>query len=106
MFSSRHEAYPGAAQGMSLAFSRHLEADMQGGSDRLSDEGPAIMGGGGSGTGTSDPTYNLISVAYHALQGAETIQRYMDDAKQRDDKELLKFLRQVHRQYVKNADQA
>jgi hypothetical protein len=27
-------------------------------------------------TGTSDPTYNLISVAYHALQGAENYERY------------------------------
>jgi hypothetical protein len=80
---------------------------MQGGSDRMAEEGPAVMGGaGGSGTGTSDPTYNLISVAYHLLQGAETIQQYIDDAKQGDDKELLKYLRQVHRQYVKNADQA
>jgi hypothetical protein len=31
-------------------------------------------------TGTSDPTYNVISVVYHALQGAETIQKYLDDA--------------------------
>ena len=29
-------------------------------------------------TGTSDPTYDVISVVYHALQGAETIQRYLD----------------------------
>ena len=26
-------------------------------------------------TGTSDPTYDIISVVYHALQGAETIQK-------------------------------
>jgi hypothetical protein len=79
---------------------------MQGGSDRTVEEGPEIMGTAGSQTGTSDPTYNLISVAYHLLQGAETIQRYIDDAKRGSDRDLLKFLRQVHRQHVKNADQA
>ena len=29
-----------------------------------------------SGTGTSNPTYNLVSVLYHALQGAELYQKY------------------------------
>jgi len=47
-----------------------------------------------------------VSTAYHLLQGAETIQQYIEDAKRESDKDLLKFLRQVHRSYVKNAEQA
>jgi hypothetical protein len=91
---------------------------MQGGGGRLAEDVQESSAGrrgrsrGGqgrdesSGTGTSDPTYGLVSTAYHLLQGAETIQQYMDDAKREGDKDLLKFLRQVHRGYVKNAEQA
>ncbi len=54
-------------------------------------------------TGTSDPTYNVISVLYHALQGAETIQKYLDDAG--TDEELRTFFEQVQQGYRRAADQ-
>jgi hypothetical protein len=95
----------------------------QGGGDRLAEDmqdGSAgrkarvagqRQGGGGAergagDTGTSDPTYALISTAYHLLQGAETIEHYIEDAKRDGDRDLVKFLRQVHRGYIKNAEQA
>jgi hypothetical protein len=53
-------------------------------------------------TGTSDPTYNVISVVYHALQGAETIQKYLDDAGTSD--ELKTFFQQVQQGYRRTAD--
>jgi hypothetical protein len=53
-------------------------------------------------TGTSDPTYNVISVVYHALQGAETIQKYLDDSG--TDDELRKFFEQVQQGYRRAAD--
>jgi hypothetical protein len=53
-------------------------------------------------TGTSDPTYDLISVIYHALQGAETIQKYLDDGG--SDDELLNFFRQVQQGYRRASD--
>jgi hypothetical protein len=53
-------------------------------------------------TGTSDPTYNLISVVYHALQGAETIQDYLDDGG--SDEELLNYFRQVQQGYRRAAE--
>jgi uncharacterized protein YqeY len=53
-------------------------------------------------TGTSDPTYNVISVVYHALQGAETIQKYLDD--QGTDDELRQFFQQVQQGYRRAAD--
>ncbi len=53
-------------------------------------------------TGTSDPTYNIISVVYHALQGAETIQKYLDDASTDDD--LRNYFQQVQQGYRRAAD--
>ena len=53
-------------------------------------------------TGTSDPTYNVISVVYHALQGAETIQKYLDDAG--TDDELKTYFQQVQQGYRRAAD--
>ncbi len=53
-------------------------------------------------TGTPDPTYDVISVVYHALQGAETIQKYLDD--EGTDDELRTFFQQVQQGYRKAAD--
>lgn len=38
------------------------------------------MDQGQSNTGTRDETYDLVAVVYHALQGAENCQTYMQDA--------------------------
>jgi rubrerythrin len=61
---------------------------------------------GGQSTGTSDVTYNLISVAYHALQGAENYGQYAQDAQQQGDRELADFFRQAQEQARQCADQA
>ena len=53
-------------------------------------------------TGTSDPTYNVIAVVYHALQGAETIQKYLDDAG--TEEELRTYFAQVQQGYRRAAD--
>ncbi len=53
-------------------------------------------------TGTSDPTYDIISVVYHALQGAETIQKYLDDSSTED--ELRTYFEQVQQGYRRAAD--
>ena len=53
----------------------------------------------GEGTGTRrsgatperDDTYGLISVIYHALQGAETCAKYEDDARRAKNPELVAF---------------
>src|SRR5919199_6369174 len=44
-------------------------------------------------TGTRDTTYALVSVLYHALQGAETLGQYLRDAEAAGDQELAQFLR-------------
>jgi hypothetical protein len=53
-------------------------------------------------TGTIDPTYNVISVVYHALQGAETIQKYLDDVG--TEKELRDYFTSVQQGYRRAAD--
>ena len=63
-------------------------------------------GEGGGKRGTPDVEYNLISVAYHALQGAETSGIYANDAEQDGNGELAKFFRAVQGDYLKRADEA
>ena len=49
-------------------------------------------------TGASDPVYDLVSVLYHALQGAETTMLYSDDADFEGDDELVQFFQEVQAQ--------
>lgn len=57
-------------------------------------------------TGTRDCTYDLISTAYHLLQGAETVALYIADAQQEGDQELLKFFQETKEEYERRADRA
>lgn len=54
------------------------------------------------GTGTRDVTYDLISVIYHALQGAQTYQIYANDA----DGDIASFFRDVQQQNEQIANRA
>jgi hypothetical protein len=57
-------------------------------------------------TRSSNPPYDLVSVIYHALQGAETYDRYIADAEERGDGELAGFFRGVQDRNCEIADQA
>jgi hypothetical protein len=57
-------------------------------------------------TRTSNAAYDLVSVMYHALQGAETDDRYIADAAERGDQELADFFRTVQARYCEIADGA
>ena len=57
-------------------------------------------------TGTKDEQYNLASVLYHTLQGAETYERYIHDAQQAGDQELAQFLREVQAENRRRAERA
>jgi hypothetical protein len=46
-------------------------------------------------TGTPDEQYDLVSVLYHALQGGETSEQYIEDARGAGDEELATFFEQV-----------
>jgi hypothetical protein len=55
-------------------------------------------------TGTQDTTYNLLSIIYHALQGAETYEMYIKDAEQSNDTELAQYFREVRDENTKRAE--
>ena len=46
-------------------------------------------------TGTRDEHYNLVSVLYHALQGADNCEHYALDAKAAGDERLAAFFREA-----------
>lgn len=56
-------------------------------------------------TGTRDVTYNLVSIIYHALQGAETYDQFIQDAEQAGDHDLAKFFNEVKEENQRRADQ-
>lgn len=57
-------------------------------------------------TGTPDETYGLVSVLYHALQGAETYEIYIEDAEAAGDDELVEFFRGIMEEERGRADRA
>ena len=64
------------------------------------------MDPGGQVTGTRDEHYNLISVLYHALQGADTCSGYALDAETAGDERLAAFFREAGVMQTQLADRA
>jgi hypothetical protein len=60
----------------------------------------------GESTGTRDTTYDLISLTYHALQGAETFQTYEQDAERSGDRDAASFFHEAHQMHQQLADRA
>ena len=60
--------------------------------------------GGSSSTGTRDSTYDVVSVLYHALKGADTCQTYLNDAN--TEQQLRQFFEQAMQVQRQLADQA
>lgn len=61
---------------------------------------------GGATPPVSDKTYGVVSVLYHALQGAETYEQYIADAQRADDQELVTFFRECREQESERARRA
>ena len=49
-------------------------------------------------TVVSNEYYDLVSVLYHALQGAETYDSYIKDAEQSGNQQLAQFFRRVQQE--------
>jgi hypothetical protein len=64
------------------------------------------MDPGEQATGTRDEHYNLISVLYHALHGAENCEIYVADAEAADRGELAAFFREAQAMHAALAEQA
>jgi hypothetical protein len=59
-----------------------------------------------SATNTGNRDYDLVSVLYHALEGAQTYNCYVKDAEQEGDQELAQFFRESQREEIRRADKA
>ena len=57
-------------------------------------------------TGTKDESFDLISVLYHALEGAWTHEQYARDAEQNNDTELAQFFREIQQHHQQMAERA
>lgn len=57
-------------------------------------------------TGTKDATYDLVSILYHALQGAEVYGKYKQDAEQAGDKDLGTFFGDIQEEEKQRANRA
>jgi hypothetical protein len=57
-------------------------------------------------TGTADEQYDLVSVLYHALQGGETSDQYLADARSAGDDELVAFFQEVQDEDRHRAERA
>jgi hypothetical protein len=57
-------------------------------------------------TGTRDEHYDLISVLYHALHGAESCKLYIVDAEAAGDENLASFFREAQAMHAALAEQA
>lgn len=57
-------------------------------------------------TNTSDKEYDLISVLYHALEGAQVYAQYAEDAGREGDQELAQFFIQAQQSQISCADKA
>jgi hypothetical protein len=59
-----------------------------------------------SGSPERDEIYGVVSVIYHALQGAETYERYVDDARNAGDGELEQFFETCRTEELDRAKRA
>ncbi len=57
-------------------------------------------------TGTRDTQYNLESVLYHVLHGAENCDQYAADAEASGDERLAAFFRETQATQIQAAEQA
>ena len=57
-------------------------------------------------TGISDSVYDLTSVFYHAAQGGQVYDKYIEDAEKEGDRELVEFFREAQEQDAERAQKA
>ena len=57
-------------------------------------------------TGTSNELYNLVSILYHALKGAQTYDLYILDADRIGDRDLAQFFREVQQEDKRRSERA
>jgi hypothetical protein len=63
------------------------------------------QGQGQQQTGTRNETYNVIAILYHALQGAENCQTYLQDAQEGQVRDFIQQALQTQRQLADQGKQ-
>jgi hypothetical protein len=64
------------------------------------------MTNGEQATGTRDEHYDLVSVLYHTMQEASTLQTYIEDARSAGDNDLADFFEEVQQQDRQRTERA
>ncbi len=64
------------------------------------------MDAGERSTGTRDEHYDLVSVLYHALQGADACDRYALDVETNRDERFIGFFQEAQAVYTQVAERA
>lgn len=57
-------------------------------------------------TGIGDAVYDLTSVLFHAAEGGQVYDKYIEDAEREGDQELVEFFREVRDQDAERAQKA
>ncbi len=57
-------------------------------------------------TSSSNTTFNLVSVLYHALEEAQTTTAYIQDAQQQNHQQLVSFFQEIQQQANSRAQRA
>ena len=57
-------------------------------------------------TSVSDNVYNLSSVLFHAAEGGQVYDKYIEDAERTGDEELSQFFREVRDEDARRAQRA
>ena len=55
-------------------------------------------------TGTDNVSFNLVSVLYHTLQEAETLEKYIRDAEASGDQDVISFFREIQEANRRRSD--
>lgn len=62
--------------------------------------------GASTSAAASDPMFGVVSVLYHALQGAQTYDQYCEDARRSKDEELEQFFEECREEEAARARRA
>jgi hypothetical protein len=63
----------------------------KGAAQKAGDPSSRNVSPGNGGEAAPDELYGVVSILYHALQGAQTYTQYSDDARKAGDEELVEF---------------
>ena len=88
---------------------RAVQTPMTGGAGRAQQARGAATGirrAGSGSTGVADEVYGVVSVLYHALQGAQTYEQYIADAQKAGDSELEQFFQSCRSEEQQRATRA